>query len=675
MDTTMSEVVQFIQENDVKFIRLAFCDIFGNQKNIAIQPTELTRAFEYGIHFNASALRGFLNVDASDLLLFPDPATLSVLPWRPAQGRVVRFYCDIRYPDGTPFEGDGRYLLRQASRRARKAGYSLTMCTASEFYLFELDENGHPTTIPHDHGEYFDVAPLDKAENVRRQICLTLEEMNIQPESSHHEQGPGQNEGDFRAAEALEAADNFVTFKWVVKSMASSSGLYASFLPKPLQNTPGSGLHLAVSITKDGQNLFHPSIEESEEGRQFVAGVLRRAAEMTIFGNPLTNSFQRLGEFEAPKYITWSHQNRAPLITVPLATGGKPNRFKLRSSVFGIPYLVSLAVGAVVVISYTFAGGFFAVCWTDFFQGLMMFFCVVAVPLIAVFRMGGPAEFISSVEAFNPNFLSMFVDGATNTPYTAMGIVSLVAWGLGYFGQPHILVRFMGISSPAAIKKSRRIATVWVVISLTAAVMIGVSGRMVLGDGLLDGNGQQEIIYITMVSKFFPLFIAGIFLSAILAAIMSTADSQLLVTASALTKDFYHNKIRPQATEKELMWVSRGCVMGVAVIAVLIATNQNSTVLGLVSYAWGGFGSAFGPLVLCSLFWKRTNKQGAYAGILVGGIVDLVWAQLSGGIFDLYEIVPGFVCGLIAIFVVSLLTAAPSKEITDEFDSYRSCEE
>ncbi len=148
--------------------------------------------------------------------------------------------------------------------------------------------------------------------------------MNIQPESSHHEQGPGQNEVDFRAAEALEAADNFVTFKWVVKSMASSSGLYASFLPKPLQNTPGSGLHLAVSITKNGQNLFHPSIEESEEGRQFVAGVLRRAAEMTIFGNPLTNSFQRLGEFEAPKYITWSHQNRAPLITVPLATGGKP---------------------------------------------------------------------------------------------------------------------------------------------------------------------------------------------------------------------------------------------------------------------------------------------------------------------------------------------------------------
>ena len=320
MDTTMSEVVQFIQENDVKFIRLAFCDIFGNQKNIAIMPTELERAFEQGIHFNAAALRGFLNVDASDLLLFPDPATLSVLPWRPAQGRVVRFYCDIRYPDGTPFEGDGRHLLREANRRARRAGYSLTIGTASEFYLFELDENGHPTTIPHDHGEYFDVAPLDKAENVRRQICLTLEEMNIQPESSHHEQGPGQNEVDFRYAEALEAADNFVTFKWVVKSMASSSGLFASFLPKPLPHAPGSGLHLSISINKNGKNLFQPSFEESAEGQSFVAGILQRAAEMTIFCNPLTNSFQRLGEFEAPKYITWSHQNRCPLISLPCSS-------------------------------------------------------------------------------------------------------------------------------------------------------------------------------------------------------------------------------------------------------------------------------------------------------------------------------------------------------------------
>ena len=211
---------------------------------------------------------------------------------------------------------------------------------------------------------------------------------------------------------------------------------------------------------------------------------------------------------------------------------------KLFSSVFGIPYMVSLLVGAVVVISYTFAGGFFAVCWTDFFQGILMFFCVLAVPTIAIFSMGGPTEFFSQVEAFNPNFLNMLVDGATGVPYTAMGIISLLAWGLGYFGQPHILVRFMGISSPQAIKKSRRIATVWVLISLTAAIMIGVSGRMFLGDGLLLNDGNQETIYINMVAKIFPVFIAGIFLSAILAAIMSTADSQLLVTASAITEDF-----------------------------------------------------------------------------------------------------------------------------------------
>ena len=288
--------------------------------------------------------------------------------------------------------------------------------------------------------------------------------------------------------------------------------------------------------------------------------------------------------------------------------------------------------------------------------------------------MGGFTSFLDKVEAFNPNFLSMFVDGATNQPYTLMGIISLVAWGLGYFGQPHILIRFMGIESPAAIKKSRRIATVWVLISLTAAVLIGVSGRMYLGDILLEG-GAQETVYITMVSNIFHVFIGGIFLSAILAAIMSTADSQLLVTASAITEDFYHNKIRPKASPSELMWVSRICVISVALIAVFIATDQDSTVLGLVSYAWAGFGSAFGPLVLCSLFWKRTNKHGAYAGIIVGGLTSIIWAQLSGGIFDLYEIVPGFFFGLIAIVVVSLLTPAPESEVANEFESYKTCEE
>ncbi|MDY3618608.1 sodium/proline symporter PutP [Agathobaculum sp.] len=405
----------------------------------------------------------------------------------------------------------------------------------------------------------------------------------------------------------------------------------------------------------------------------FVAKPLRQYTK--IAGDAIT----------LPQFFKNRYQDKSGMISVIAAVfilvfflfytaSGFVSCAKLFSSVFGLPYLVSLAVGAVVVISYTFAGGFFAVCWTDFFQGLLMFFCVIAVPVLTIQSLGGVTPFFSSVEAFNPNFLNMFVDGATGVPYTALGIISLVAWGLGYFGQPHILVRFMGIEKPAAIKKSRRIATVWVLISLTAAVLIGVAGRMFLGDALVNG-GAQETIYITLVGRLFPIFIGGIFLSAILAAIMSTADSQLLVTASAITEDFYHNKIRPNASARELMWVSRICVIAVALIAAFIATDQNSTVLGLVEYAWAGFGSAFGPLVLCSLFWKRTNKYGALAGIVVGGVVDLVWAQLSGGIFDLYEIVPGFVCGLIAIIVVSLLTPKPSAEITEQFETYRACED
>ena len=324
-------VLKTIKSRDVHFVRFWFTDVLGRMKSFAVIPSELEDAFADGMGFDGSCIEGFCRTEESDMLAFPDASTFQVLPWRPESNAVARMFCGLRTPDGTPFEGDGRHLLREANRRARRAGYSLTMGTASEFYLFELDENGHPTTIPHDHGEYFDVAPLDKAENVRRQICLTLEEMNIQPESSHHEQGPGQNEVDFRYAEALEAADNFVTFKWVVKSMASSSGLFASFLPKPLPHAPGSGLHLSVSINKNGKNLFQPSFEESAEGQSFVAGILQRAAEMTIFCNPLTNSFQRLGEFEAPKYITWSHQNSRPLITVPLSEDSTAHRFKLRA--------------------------------------------------------------------------------------------------------------------------------------------------------------------------------------------------------------------------------------------------------------------------------------------------------------------------------------------------------
>ena len=332
MSTSIQDVLAFIEDNDVKFIRLAFCDIFGQQKNISIMPGELTRAFAEGICFDASALAGFMNVEQSDLLLFPDPSTLSVLPWRPSTGRVVRFFCDIRYPDGAPFEGDGRHVLRQAAAAAQKQGLNCMVGTECEFYLFEVDEKGMPTRIPHDHASYFDVAPLDRAENVRRQICLTLEEMGIQPEASHHEQGPGQNEIDFKYSDAVQAADNMITFKWVVKTMAGINGLYASFLPKPLPGQPGSGLHINLSLFRDGQNIFRdPQEAHSQTAESFIAGILQRTREMALFLNPLANSYERLGEFEAPRYITWSHQNRSPLIRIPLAHG-QHRRMEYRAS-------------------------------------------------------------------------------------------------------------------------------------------------------------------------------------------------------------------------------------------------------------------------------------------------------------------------------------------------------
>ncbi|MBC8536220.1 glutamine synthetase family protein [Feifania hominis] len=332
MNTTRSEVLQFVQENDVKFIRLAFCDIFGTLKNIAIMSSELPRAFEHGISFDASAVQGFMNIEESDLLLFPDPSTITVLPWRPQQGRVARFFCDIRHPDGRPFEGDGRTVLGHAIERAAQLGYTCKIGSECEFYLFELDADGNPTLCPQDHAGYLDVSPMDRGENVRREICLSLEEMGIAPESSHHEQGPGQNEIDFHYGDALAAADNLASFKSVVKAVALQNGLFASFLPKPLKNVSGSGLHINMSLFRDGANIFRTDgVTHCRDAESFIAGILRRVCEITVFLNPLTNSYHRFGSFEAPKYVTWSHQNRSPLIRIPAAKG-EYSRMELRSA-------------------------------------------------------------------------------------------------------------------------------------------------------------------------------------------------------------------------------------------------------------------------------------------------------------------------------------------------------
>ena len=276
MDSTMQAVLQFVEENDVKFIRLAFCDVMGTLKNIAIMPSELPRAFETGVSFDASSILGFAPVDKSDLFLFPDAATLSVLPWRPQTGRVVRFFCSVRTADGSPYGADGRHILRRTLRRLADAGYECRVGAECEFYLFERDAEGRPTKRPQDDGGYFDVAPLDRGENVRREICLTLEEMNIRPESSHHEQGPGQNEVDFKHAAPLTAADDVITFKNVVKTVAARNGLYGSFSPKPLADKPGSGMHVNISLARGGRNIFAPGPDGaySPAMRSFIAGVL-----------------------------------------------------------------------------------------------------------------------------------------------------------------------------------------------------------------------------------------------------------------------------------------------------------------------------------------------------------------------------------------------------------------
>lgn len=321
MKYSKEEVIQFIREDDVKFIRLAFCDVFGKQKNISIMPDELPRAFEYGIAIDASAITGFGDETHSDLLLHPDAETLMQLPWRPEHGKVVRMFTTISYPDGKVFECDTRSLLKKAIADAKQAGYSFAFGAEQEFYLFKMDENGDATKIPYDKAGYMDIAPDDKGENIRREICLTLEQMGIRPESSHHEEGPGQNEIDFRYSDPLTAADNVMTFQTVVKTVAHRNGLYADFSAKPLDDQPGNGFHINLSVR---------SADGTHKHNYMIAGLLDKVADMTVFLNPGENSYRRFGKSKAPGYISWSSQNRSQLVRIPAAVG-EYRRAELRS--------------------------------------------------------------------------------------------------------------------------------------------------------------------------------------------------------------------------------------------------------------------------------------------------------------------------------------------------------
>lgn len=301
------EVLSYVQQEDVKFVRLAFCDIFGNLKNISISPSELSRAFKKGVCIDASKMTGLGCESKGSLVLVPDPSTLTLLPWRPTHGRVIRLICDVKYPDGTAYEFDSRYILRKAIKAAREAGIKTNFAAKYEFYLFKTDEEGNPTKETHDKAGYMDIAPEDKGENIRREICLSLEEMGIYPMYSHHEAGPGQHEIVFRRSDPLSSADNATNFKIAVRTIAARSGLCASFMPKPLENEVGNAMHI---------DIIAKSTDDKDVLKSFTAGIIEYIKDITLFLNPTAQSYQRLGDGYAPNIISWSNHNLSQLIRI-----------------------------------------------------------------------------------------------------------------------------------------------------------------------------------------------------------------------------------------------------------------------------------------------------------------------------------------------------------------------
>lgn len=317
------EAIRFIEDNDIKFIRMQFCDLLGQSKNIAVSRSQIERVFVNGIPFDAGAVRGYSNDRHMDLILKPDLKTLQILPWRPQQGKVARFICNVTWPDGEAFLQDSREILKRQLKQAEAMGYQFNVGAECEFFLFKLDEAGRPVTEPVDDAGYFDIAPFDRGENTRREIILTLEEMGFFIESSHHESGSGQHEIDFRYSDALESADNIITFKMVVKTIAKRNGYHASFMPKPINGQPGSGMHINVSLMKDDDNVFVGRTREmTAEARAFAAGILKHISAITAVANPLVNSYKRLNDGrEAPSRINWGFENRSALIRIPAAAG------------------------------------------------------------------------------------------------------------------------------------------------------------------------------------------------------------------------------------------------------------------------------------------------------------------------------------------------------------------
>ena len=322
---TKEDILRMVKEDDVEFIRLQFTDIFGDLKNVAITASQIEKALDNKIMFDGSSIEGFARIEESDMYLYPDYDTYETFPWRPQQGKVARLICDVYTPDNKPFAGDPRYVLKRALKEAADMGYEMNVGPECEFFLFQTDENGLPTTNSYERAGYFDLGPLDFGENARRDMVLTLEQMGFEIEASHHECAPAQHEIDFKYGKALPTADNIETFKLVVKTIAKRHGLCATFMPKPKFGVCGSGMHMNMSLTKDGKNVFADESDPlglSETAYYFIAGIMEHMKEMTAITNPLVNSYKRLVPgYEAPIYIAWSAKNRSPLIRIPSARG------------------------------------------------------------------------------------------------------------------------------------------------------------------------------------------------------------------------------------------------------------------------------------------------------------------------------------------------------------------
>ena len=330
---TKQDIIRLVKEEDVEFIRLQFTDMFGTLKNVAITKSRLEKALSNQCMFDGSSIEGFVRIEESDMYLYPDLDTFVIFPWRPQQGKVARIICDIYRPDGTPFEGDPRYILKKTLVSAAEMGYQFDVGPECEFFLFHTDEEGRPTTLTHERAGYFDLGPVDLGENARRDMVLTLEEMGFEIECSHHEVAPAQHEIDFRYDEGLAAADNIMTFKLAVKTIAKRFGLFASFMPKPKYGMQGSGMHINMSVSKNGKNIFEDASDNlglSKEAYYFIGGLMKHIKGMTAITNPLVNSYKRLVPgYEAPVSIAWSATNRSPLIRIPSARGAA-TRIELR---------------------------------------------------------------------------------------------------------------------------------------------------------------------------------------------------------------------------------------------------------------------------------------------------------------------------------------------------------